>query len=116
MATSGTAYRQVLKELEKGKYKPVYYLMGDEAFFIDSISDYIREHALPEESRDFNQLVLYGNETSMNEVIQRARAYPMGSDRQVIIVKEEGKHYYTNEGFLRISLMDFLTNDDSLDW
>ena len=88
MATAGTAYRQVLKELEKGKYKPVYYLMGDEAFFIDSIADYIREHALPEEARDFNQLVLYGNETSMNEVIQRARAYPMGSDRQVIIVKE----------------------------
>ena len=88
MATAGTAYRQVLKELEKGKYKPVYYLMGEEAFFIDSIADYIREHALPEEARDFNQLVLYGNETSMNEVIQRARAYPMGSDRQVIIVKE----------------------------
>lgn len=88
MATSGTAYRQVLKELEKGKYQPVYYLMGDEPFFIDSISDYIREHALPEEARDFNQLVLYGNETTMNEVIQRARAYPMGSDRQVIIVKE----------------------------
>ena len=88
MATAGSAYRQVLKELEKGKYKPVYYLMGEEAFFIDSIADYIREHALPEEARDFNQLVLYGNETTMNEVIQRARAYPMGSDRQVIIVKE----------------------------
>ncbi len=88
MATSGTAHRQVLKELEKGNYKPVYYLMGDEPFFIDSISDYIRDHALPEEARDFNQIVLYGNETTMNEVIQRARAYPMGADRQVIIVKE----------------------------
>lgn len=88
MATSGTEYRKILKELEKGKYRPVYYLMGDEPFFIDSISDYIRENALPEEARDFNQLVLYGNETSMSEVIQRARAYPMGSDRQVIIVKE----------------------------
>lgn len=88
MATSGTAYRQVMKELEKGTYCPVYYLMGDEPFFIDSIADYIREHALPEEARDFNQIVLYGNETTMNEVIQRARAYPMGSDRQVIIVKE----------------------------
>lgn len=88
MATSGMAYRQVLKELEKGIYRPVYYLMGDEPFFIDSISDYIREHALPEEARDFNQMVLYGNETTMNEIIQRARAYPMGFDRQVIIVKE----------------------------
>ena len=88
MATSGTVHRQVLKELEKGNYKPIYYLMGDEPFFIDSISEYIREHALPEEARDFNQIVLYGNETTMNEVIQRARAYPMGADRQVIIVKE----------------------------
>jgi len=88
MATSGTAYRQVLKQLEKGIYSPVYYLMGDEPFFIDSISDYIREHAIPEEARDFNQIVIYGNDTSMNEVIQRARAYPMGYDRQVIIVKE----------------------------
>ena len=67
MATSGTAYRQILKELENGIYKTVYYLMGDEPFFIDSISDYIREHALPEEARDFNQIVLYGNETTMNE-------------------------------------------------
>ena len=88
MATSGTAHRQVLKELEKGNYKPVYYLMGDEPFFIDSISEFIREHALPEGARDFNQIVLYGNETTMNEVIQRARAYPMGAERQVIIVKE----------------------------
>lgn len=87
-ATSGSAYRQILKELEKGSYKPIYYLMGDESFFIDSISDYIRKNALPEEARDFNQIVLYGNETTMNEVIQRARAYPMGADRQVIIVKE----------------------------
>ena len=88
MATSGGAYRQIIKELEKGVYRPVYYLMGDEPFFIDSISDYIREHALPEEARDFNQIVIYGNDTTMNEVIQRARAYPMGYDRQVIIVKE----------------------------
>ena len=88
MATSGSTYRQIMKDLESGIYKTIYYLMGDEGFFIDSISDYIRDNALPEEARDFNQLILYGNETTMNEVIQRARAYPMGSDRQVIIVKE----------------------------
>lgn len=88
MATSGTAYRQVIKELETGTYRPIYYLMGDEPFFIDSIADFIRDHALPEQDRDFNQIVLYGNETTMNEVIQRARAYPMGAERQVIIVKE----------------------------
>ena len=88
MATPGSIYRQILKELENGIYKNVYYLMGDEPFFIDSISDYIRDNALPEEARDFNQMVVYGNETTMNDVIQRARSYPMGADRQVIIVKE----------------------------
>lgn len=88
MATSGSAYRQIINELKNGNYANVYYLMGDEPFFIDSIADYIRENALPEEARDFNQMVLYGNETTMNEVIQRARAYPMGAERQVIIVKE----------------------------
>ena len=88
MATPSSIYRQILKELEKGIYKNVYYLMGDEPFFIDTISDYIRDNALPEEARDFNQMVVYGNETTMNDVIQRARSYPMGADRQVIIVKE----------------------------
>ena len=88
MATSSLSYHQIISDLKKGKYSPVYFLMGDEPFFIDTISDYIRENALPEEARDFNQLVLYGNDTTMNEVIQRARAYPMGAERQVIIVKE----------------------------
>ena len=97
MATSGTTYRQILAELKKGNYKPVYYLMGDETFFIDSLSDYIRENALPEEARDFNQLVLYGNDTTMSEVVQRARAYPMGAERQVIIVKE-AQHIMKKEG------------------
>ena len=98
MSTSGTtAYRQILSELKKGIYKPVYYLMGEEPFFIDSISDYIRDNALPEEARDFNQLVVYGNETTMGEVIQRAKAYPMGSDRQVIIVKESQNIFKGNE-------------------
>lgn len=97
MATSGTTYRQILAELKKGNYAPVYYLMGDEPFFIDSLSEYIRENALPEEARDFNQLVLYGNDTTMSEVIQRARAYPMGADRQVIIVKE-AQHLLKKEG------------------
>lgn len=89
MATSGTTYRSILVDLKNGNYKPVYYLMGDEPFFIDSISDYIRDNVFEsEEERNFNQIVVYGSDISMNEVIQRARAYPMGAERQVIIVKE----------------------------
>ena len=63
MATSGTAYRQILKELENGIYKTVYYLMGDEPFFIDSISDYIREHALPDNFYDSD--IPFGNGNRM---------------------------------------------------
>lgn len=88
MATSGVAYRSIMNELKQGKYHPVYYLMGEESFFIDSIADYIRENALSEEERDFNQIVIYGADTTMSEVVQRAKAYPMGAERQVIIVKE----------------------------
>lgn len=96
MITSSTAYHLLLKELEQGIYKPIYYLMGEEPFYIDSISDYIREHALPVKARDFNQIVLYGKETTMKEVIQRAKAYPMGYNRQVIIVKE-AQHLWGND-------------------
>lgn len=89
MATSGITYRSILVDLKKGNFKPIYYLMGDESFFIDSISDYIRDNVLrSEEERNFNQIVVYGSDISMNEVVQRAKAYPMGAERQVIIVKE----------------------------
>lgn len=88
MATIVTTYKSIMNDLSKGVFHSVYYLMGEESFFIDSISDYIREHALQEEERDFNQIVLYGMDTSMSEVIQRAQSYPMGSSKQVVIVKE----------------------------
>ncbi len=88
MAAQQATYSQIMSDLGKGQYSPVYYLMGEEPFFIDSISEYIREHALRPEERDFNQLVIYGNETTMQKVVERARAYPMGAERQVIIVRE----------------------------
>jgi len=88
MATAALTYRQIMSDLGKGKYAPVYYLMGEEPFYIDSISEYIRQNAIPEEDRDFNQLVVYGNDTNMKDIVARARSFPMGADRQVIIVKE----------------------------
>lgn len=77
-----------MSQLQKGQYSPIYYLSGDEPYFIDAISDYIENNAMPEDQRDFNQLVLYGLDTTMKDVVERARAFPMMGDRQVIIVKE----------------------------
>lgn len=77
-----------MSDLGNGKYSPIYYLMGDEPFFIDAISEYIRQHVLKPEEQDFNQLVVYGNDITMQSIVERAKAYPMGADKQVIIVRE----------------------------
>ena len=77
-----------MSELKKGIYRPVYFLMGDEPYFIDRISDYIEENAIPEDQRDFNQMVVYGLDTTMQSVLERARSFPMMGERQLIVVKE----------------------------
>ena len=82
------SFIQIMSELKSGTYRPIYYLMGEEPYFIDCISDYIEEHAIPEEERDFNQIVVYSLDTSMQAVLERARSFPMIGERQVIIVKE----------------------------
>ena len=79
---------QILSDLKTGKYAPVYLLMGEEPYYIDLISDYIEEHALDAASRDFDQIVVYGKDTTLREVIQTARRFPMFGERQVVIVKE----------------------------
>ena len=81
-------FSAVMRDLQAGKYAPVYYLMGDEPYYIDQISDYIAEHALSPEERDFNQTVLFGSDVSASTVADAARRYPMMAQRQVVIVKE----------------------------
>lgn len=78
----------VLKELRKGQYSPIYFLHGDESFFIDQVADYIEENAIDEASKGFNQIVLYGKDVNVITVLNNARRYPMMSDRQLVIVKE----------------------------
>lgn len=78
----------ILADIKQNKYAPVYFLQGEEPFFIDSIADYIENNALNESERGFNQVVLYGKDTDMGTVLSNAKRYPMMSDRQVVIVKE----------------------------
>ncbi len=79
---------QVFKDLKKKQYAPIYFLQGDEPFYIDKIAEYIEEHALPEEQKGFNQVVMYGKDVDVNTVITNARRFPMMADRQVVIVRE----------------------------
>lgn len=79
---------QVLEDLKKGNYSPIYFLQGDEPFYIDQISDYIEDHAIDESQRGFNQMVMYGKDHDMNTIVLQAKRFPMMSERQVVIVKE----------------------------
>lgn len=83
-----TTYEEIVRDLKKRAYKPVYYLMGEESFYIDKISEYIAQMVLAEEEREFNQTILYGSDTEVATIINAAKRYPMMSERQVVIVKE----------------------------
>lgn len=78
----------VLKDLKANKYAPVYFLQGDEPYYIDLISDYIEKYCIQEHEKSFNQTVLYGKDTNTNTVLQHAKKFPMMAERQVVIVKE----------------------------
>lgn len=87
-ASPTAAFDSVMRDLRAGIYKPIYLLMGEESYFIDQISNYITEHALPEDARDFNQSVFYGADTSMRSVVELARRFPMMAERQVVVLRE----------------------------
>lgn len=86
--SSGVTFESIMKDMKAGKFSPVYLLMGDEPYFIDKISDYISDNAIKPEERDFNQITLYGLDTSPSQIMDAAHAAPMMSEYQVIIVRE----------------------------
>jgi DNA polymerase-3 subunit delta len=81
-------FEDIIRDLRNKKYKPVYFLMGEEAFFIDRIIEFISANVLTESERTFNQIVLYGKDTDVRTVIETARRYPMMASHFVLIVKE----------------------------
>ena len=78
-------YESIMSELRSGVYHPVYYLMGEEGYFTDRITDYIIENSLTEVERDFNLTLFYGLETDINTVINTAKRFPMMAERQVVV-------------------------------
>ncbi len=80
--------KEIVAAIKKGDIKPIYFLMGEEAYYIDKISDYIEEHLLDEAEKGFNQMVLYGRDVTIDDIVSNAKRYPMMAERQVVIVKE----------------------------
>ncbi len=81
-------YKAVIKEIRDKKYRPVYFLHGEEPYFIDAISKVIAEEVLDESERDFNQTVVYGKDCDPYQIVSLAKQFPMMSDRQVVIIRE----------------------------
>ena len=80
--------KQLVEAIKKGDLKPIYFLMGEEAYYIDKLSDFIEDNVLDEAEKGFNQMVLYGRDVSIDDIVSNAKRYPMMAERQVVIVKE----------------------------
>jgi DNA polymerase-3 subunit delta len=80
--------RDIVSDIKKGNIKPIYFLMGEEPYYIDKISDFIEENILDEADKGFNQQVMYGRDASIEDIVSSAKRYPMMAERQVLIIKE----------------------------
>ena len=88
MAARGITYEDILRDLKAQKIAPVYYLMGEEDYYIDKLSDAVVDAVLSKDERDFNLDIVYGAETNADKIIELAHAYPMMAERRVVLVRE----------------------------
>jgi DNA polymerase-3 subunit delta len=102
--------RKILSEIKSRKYAPVYFLQGEETYYIDLISDYIEQNVLSESEKGFNQVILYGKDVTMAAVLTNARRFPMMAERQVVIVKEAQEIQDLNKDTGSKLLLDYLSN------
>jgi DNA polymerase-3 subunit delta len=79
---------KIINDIKAGKVKPIYFLTGEEPYYIDRITEYLEHNLLTEDEKGFNQMVLYGRDTTIEDIVSNAKRYPMMAERQVVIVKE----------------------------
>jgi len=88
MAKKENTYEEIIRDINDGKFAPVYVLMGEEPYFIDKIEGLILQKALADSERDFNQTIFYGEDSKPENIINAARRYPLNAKRQVVVVRE----------------------------
>lgn len=84
----GITHETIVRDVRAGKIAPVYYLMGEEPYYIDKVSDFLVQMLLSSEDRDFNLDIVYGADVTIGQIIELAQAYPMMADRRVVLVRE----------------------------
>lgn len=81
-------YARIIQDLKEKRYAPVYFLEGEEPYFMDQISHFILEQVLSEEEKGFNQSILYGKDLSIDAIMTAAKRFPMMAERQVVVIRE----------------------------
>jgi DNA polymerase III subunit delta len=81
-------YEEIIKDIQARKFSPIYFLHGEEAFFIDQVSDLLEKSVLSDGEKGFNQTVLYGKDVDHLALLDYLRRYPMMSERQVVVLRE----------------------------
>jgi DNA polymerase III subunit delta len=79
---------KIINDIKAGNIKPIYFLMGDEPYYIDKLTEFIENNILSDDEKGFNQMVIYGRDTTVEDVISNAKRYPMMAERQVVVVRE----------------------------
>lgn len=80
--------KHIISAIKKGDIKPIYFLMGEESYYIDLITKFIEKNVLSEEEKGFNQMIYYGRDAKIEDIVSASKRFPMMAERQVIIVKE----------------------------
>ena len=86
--TASTDFREIMTEISKGNFAPVYLLIGEEDYYIDKIVEALENNVVPEDEKDFNATTYYGADVEVTQVISRAQQFPLMSDRQLVMLKE----------------------------
>ncbi len=81
-------YEEIVRDIRAGKFQPIYFLHGEEPYFIDQIEEAVDRYVLPEAEKGFNQSILYGKDVNHLTLLDYLRRYPMMSERQVVILRE----------------------------
>jgi len=99
---------QIIKDIKSGHVKPIYFLAGEETYFIDKISDYIASNLLPDNAKGFDQMLMYGLDVDVQNLLLQARRFPMIGDKQLIIVKE-AQHLFKKKNEV-LAMENYLEN------
>ena len=81
-------YKEIISSIANKDLQPVYFLMGDEPYYIDKLADLFSKNILSAEEQEFNQVVLYGKDIETAQIIAEAKQFPFGSEKRVVIIRE----------------------------